>query len=83
MGMTFIGYALLLAGKLIIAPLGGHAIGYSYADMIARPFAVRPANVAHDDPLMQAGSRRKVHVNPNDAREGHLRKVRNLTTGFR
>jgi hypothetical protein len=32
---------------------------------------------------MQAASRPKVHVNPNDAREGYLRKVRDLTTGVR
>jgi uncharacterized membrane protein len=81
--MTIIGYAPLLAGMLIIAPLLGHATWYAYADMIARPLAVRPVNVALDDPLMQTGSRREVHVNPNDAREGHLQKVRNLTTGFR
>jgi uncharacterized membrane protein len=80
---TIIGYAPLLAGMLIIAPLLGHATWYAYADMVARPNAVRPANVALDDPLMQTGFRRENHVNPNDAREGHLQKVRNLTTGFR
>src|ERR1700722_6528697 len=81
--VTIIGYAPLLAGMLIVAPLLGHATWYAYADMIARPLAVRPVNVALSDPLMQTGSKRKFHVNPNDAREGHLRKIRDLTTGFR
>jgi uncharacterized membrane protein len=80
---TIVGYAPLLAGMLIIAPLLGHATWYAYADMIARPHAVRPVNVEFDDPRMQTGSSRQHHVNPNDAREGHLRKVRDLTTGFR
>jgi uncharacterized membrane protein len=81
--LTIIGYAPLLAGMIIIAPLLGHATWYAYADMIARPHAVRAVDIAHDDPLTQIGSRREVHLNPNDAREGHLRKVRDLTTGFR
>jgi uncharacterized membrane protein len=81
--VTIIGYAPLLAGMLIVAPLLGHATWYAYADMIARPLAVRPVNVALSDPLMQTGSKRKFRVNPNDAREGHLRKIRDLTTGFR
>jgi uncharacterized membrane protein len=81
--LTFIGYATLLAGMLIIAPLLGHATWYAYADMIARPLAVRPANAAQEDPLLQTGSRRKVHLNPNDAREEYLRKIKNLTTKFR
>ncbi len=79
--MTIIGYAPLLAGMLIIAPLLGHATWYAYADTISRPLAVR--QVAAHDPVMQAGSRRPVHVNPNDAREGYLRKVRNSITGLR
>jgi uncharacterized membrane protein len=79
---TIIGYAPLLAGMLLIAPLLGHATWYAYADMIARPLAVRPVNV-NDDPLLQTGSGRKVHANPNVAREGYLRKVRDLTAGFR
>jgi hypothetical protein len=83
LAVTIIGYAPLLAGMLIIAPLLGHATWYAYTDMIARPLAVHPVNVAHDDPMMQTGSRRKVRVNPNDAREGFLRKVRSSTTGFR
>jgi uncharacterized membrane protein len=78
--VTIIGYAPLLAGMLIMAPLLGHATWYAYADMIARPLAVRPVNAAIDDPLMQTGSRLTFRVNPNDAREGHLQKVRNLTT---
>jgi uncharacterized membrane protein len=78
LAMTVIGYAPLLAGMLIIAPLLGHATWYAYADMIARPLAVRPVSVALDDPLMRTGSRRKLNVNPNDAREGHLRKVREI-----
>src|ERR1700690_1153122 len=77
---TIIGYAPLLAGMLIIAPLLGHATWYAYADMIARPLAVRPANVALNDSLMQTGSKPKFHVNPTDVREGHLRNVRDLTT---
>ncbi len=81
--MTIIGYAPLLAGMLIVAPLLGHATWYAYADLIARPFAVPPVDVAHHDPQRQTGSRRMVHVNPNDAREGHLRKLRNWTTGLR
>jgi uncharacterized membrane protein len=81
--MTIIGYAPLLAGMLIIAPLLGHATWYAYTDMIARPLAVSAVGAAHDEPLMQTGSRRKGQINPNDAREGHSRKVRNLTTGFR
>ncbi len=81
--LTIVGYAPLLAGMLIIAPLLGHATWYAYADMIARPLAVRPFELAHGEPLMQTGSRRKVHVNPNDAREGYLRNVRNSPTGFR
>jgi uncharacterized membrane protein len=81
--MTIIGYAPLLAGMLIIAPLLGHATWYAYADTIARPQSVRPVNVAPDGPLMQTVSTREVDVNPNDAREGYLRKVRNLITGFR
>jgi uncharacterized membrane protein len=80
---TIIGYAPLLAGMLIIAPLLGHATWYAYADMIDRPLAVRPDNVALDDPLAQTGLRRDIRVNPNDAREGHLQRVRDLTTGFR
>jgi uncharacterized membrane protein len=81
--VTIIGYAPLLAGMLIIAPLLGHATWYAYADMVARPLAARPVNVAPNDPLMQTGSRPKVPVNPNDAREGYLREVRDLTTRFR
>jgi len=83
LGMTIIGYAPLLAGMLIIAPLLGHATWYAYIDLIARPLAVRPVDVARDDPLLQTGSRREVHLNPNDVREGHSRKVRDLTGGFR
>ena len=68
---------------LIIAPLLGHATWYAYDDLIARPLAARPVSVALNDSQMQSGFRRQVGINPNDAREGHLRKVRNLTTGFR
>jgi uncharacterized membrane protein len=81
--MTIIGYGPLLAGMLIVAPLLGHATWYAYADLIDRPLAVRPVNVAVDDSAMQARSRRMVQVNPNDVREGHLRRIRDLTTGFR
>jgi uncharacterized membrane protein len=83
LALTIIGYATLLVGMLIISPLLGHATWYAYADMIARPHAVDPVKVAQDEPLIQTASRNKVHLNPNDAREGHLRKVRNLTTGLR
>ena len=79
--LTIIGYTTLLAGMLLIAPLLGHATWYAYADMIARPHALRPATVAQDDPLTQAVAGRKVRVNPNDERARHLRKVSNLTTG--
>ena len=81
--VTIIGYAPLLAGMLLIAPLLGHATWHAYADMIARPLAVRPVSVGQDDPLMQAESRQDVHVNPNDTREGYLRRVRNSPSGFR
>jgi uncharacterized membrane protein len=77
--LTIIGYAPLLAGMLIIAPLLGHATWYAYADLIVRPPAVRPATGARHAAQMQAGFGRRAGVNPNDAREGHLRKVRNLT----
>ncbi len=83
LALTIIGYATLLAGMLIVAPLLGHATWHAYADLIARPLAVRPANVAHDGPLMQTGSGRKVVVNPNDAREEYLRKVRDSIAGLR
>jgi uncharacterized membrane protein len=79
---TIIGYAPLLAGMFIIAPLLGHATWHAYADMIARPLAVPTANVDHE-PLMDSGLAHKIHANPNAAREGYLQKVRNLTTGFR
>ncbi len=79
--LTIIGYAPLLAGMLIIAPLLGHATWYAYDDMIVRPLAVRPVNVTHD-PSTRTGSRRKVHANPNEAREGYWRKVRDLTSGL-
>jgi uncharacterized membrane protein len=81
--MTIIGYAPLLAGMLIIAPLLGHATWYAYADLIARPRAVRTLNVAQDDLLLQTGSRRNIHVNPNEVREGYLRKIRDVTSGLR
>jgi len=67
---------------LIIAPLLGHATWYAYADMIDRPLAMRTADVADVD-LMQSGSRRKVRINPDEAREGYWRKVRDLTGGSR
>ena len=80
LGMTIIGYATLLAGMLIIAPLLGHATWYAYADMIDRPLAVRAMTVAINESQLQSGS---VDLNPNETREVHLRKVRNLTAGFR
>lgn len=80
---TIIGYAPLLAGMLIIAPLLGHATWYAYADMIAQAPGLPPVKVALNDSLMQTASRREYRLNPNEAREDHLRKVRNLTTGFR
>ena len=83
--MTIIGYAPLLAGMLIIAPLLGHATWYAYADLIAPPLAVRPVEIGRDDRdrLKQSESPRVAAVNPNVAREGYLRKVRDLTSGFR
>jgi uncharacterized membrane protein len=80
--LTIIGYGPLLAGMLIIAPVLGHATWYAYADLIARPLAVRPVNAVREDLLMQTGSRRSV-PNPNETREGYWRKVRNSTDGLR
>jgi uncharacterized membrane protein len=80
---TIFGYAPLLMGMLIIAPLLGHATWYAYADLTARPLTVRPLDFP-DDALMPTGSRRsRVLVNPNEAREGYLRKIRESTAGFR
>lgn len=81
--LTIIGYGSLLLGMLIIAPLLGHATWYAYADMIERPLAVRPLDVGHDDPLSQSRSRRGFDTNPNQAREGYLRKVSDSKTGLR
>lgn len=74
LALTIVGYAPLLLGMLIIAPLLGHATWYAYADMFARPVSAPATTVA------QSGSRREVGVNPNDAREAHSQRIRNLPT---
>jgi uncharacterized membrane protein len=82
--LTIIGYAPLLGGMLIIAPLLGHATWYAYDDMIVRPLDVRPAAAAHDAPIIQTILfSRKVYPNPNQAREEFLRKLRDWTSGSR
>jgi uncharacterized membrane protein len=77
LSLTIIGYAPLLAGMLIITPLLGHATWHAYLGMTGQPRAVsRP-----DDPAARAAtqvstSKMDELVNPNDAREAFLRKLK-------
>jgi len=82
--LTIIGYAPLLAGLLIIAPLLGHATWYAYLGMIRQPLSTSRANMPHKDSPAQTTSRPEgFRINPNDAREGHCSKVRKLTSQLR
>jgi uncharacterized membrane protein len=73
LALTIIGYATLLAGMLIIAPLLGHATWYAYADMIDRPHAVGAVNVAHDEPLMPHPGTRSISIPTTRARDIYRR----------
>jgi uncharacterized membrane protein len=79
--LTVLGYATLLVGMLIIAPLLGHATWYAYADLTARQRSVHAVHSAEGDLRMPAASGDK--INPNDVRERHLRQVRNFRARFR
>ena len=88
LALTIIGYAPLLAGMLIIAPLLGHATWYAYLGMIPQPPAVFQANRRFKDSLAKTSSEASyndvdIPTNPNDAREGHLTKLRKLTSALR
>jgi len=84
LSLTIIGYALLLAGMLIIAPLLGHATWHAYLGMTGQQHsATRPENEAAKATTQVLASGVDGLVNPNDAREAHLRKVRTKTVGYR
>jgi uncharacterized membrane protein len=85
--LTIIGYAPLLLGLLIIAPLLGHTTWYAYLGMIRQPPNAFRAMPSRESP---GTSRRRgfridaeESANPNDAREKHLRQLRKLPPGIR
>jgi uncharacterized membrane protein len=77
LSLTIIGYAPLLAGMLIIAPLLGHATWHAYLGMTGQPRSVsRPKDVAAKATTQVSMSELDELVNPNDRREAYLQKVR-------
>jgi uncharacterized membrane protein len=84
LSLTIIGYASLLAGMLIIAPLLGHATWHAYLGMTGQPRSVsRPNDLAAQAAAQLSISEMDELANPNDARETFFRKLRTLVVGHR
>ena len=82
LSLTIIGYAPLLLGMLIIAPLLGHATWHAYAGVTGQPrTASRPVDQAAPVTPQLSASEMEQLANPNEAREAHLRRVHKLTIG--
>jgi uncharacterized membrane protein len=77
LSLTMIGYAPLLAGMLIIAPLLGHATWHAYLGMTGQQRSVsRPNDLAAQATTQVSTSKMDELVNPNVAREAFLRTLR-------
>jgi uncharacterized membrane protein len=78
--LTIVGYAPLLFGMLLIAPLLGHATWHAYLGMTGRPHSAPLADEdAREGVTAQVSTaNREDFLNPNDAREVFIRKIRNL-----
>ena len=83
LALTIIGFAPLLVGLVIIVPLLGHATWCAYLGMIRQSPSFVRANIPYKDSPQGFSSNADDSSNPNDAREGHLRKVRKLTPQLR
>lgn len=81
--LTIIGFAPLLVGLVIIVPLLGHATWCAYLGMIRQSPSFVRTNVPYKDAPERFRNDADDSSNPNDVREGHLRKVRKLTPQLR
>jgi uncharacterized membrane protein len=83
LALTIIGFAPLLVGLVIIVPLLGHATWYAYLGMIRQSPSFVRANIPYKDAPARFRNYADDSSNPNDVREGHLRKIRKLTPRLR
>jgi uncharacterized membrane protein len=84
LALTILGYAPLLAGMLIIAPLLGHATWHAYLGVTGQPQTVsRPDHLSARATVQLSASMLEEIANPNDARESFLRKIRGFTVWHR